>query len=176
MKVSSGLSSRCSEITLPFHVFQVPYCQVSITAKAQYGLVCTKQKCPELTFETAKWDIWDSLVDCSSRLGRRYWRHDSRTSHVGLVEWRGHWWCLTEDSDNVITKIWAYTCQTGTEVPCRADSGRLWQQLLTGSVRTCTTNEVYDARNMSKCKSSKIGLESDLSPSPGLGSYNCLQR
>ena len=39
---------------------------------------------------------WGSLVDRSSWLGRRHWRRDSRTSHVGLVEWRGHWWCLTE--------------------------------------------------------------------------------
>ena len=51
---------------------------------------------------------WGSLVDSSSTLGRRHWRRDSRTSHVRLVEWRGHWWCLTEDSDDVITKRWAY--------------------------------------------------------------------
>jgi len=78
---------------------------------------------------------WDSLVDRSSRLGRRHWRRDCRTSHVGLVEWRGHWWCLTEDSDDVITTRWAYTCRTDTEEPCCADSGRLWQQLWTWSVR-----------------------------------------
>jgi len=38
----------------------------------------------------------DSLVDHSSRLGRRHWRRESHTSHVWLVEWLGHWWWVTD--------------------------------------------------------------------------------
>ena len=61
--------------------------------------------------ETSWVDVWngqmkdpvtsDSPVDHSSRLGRRRWKSESKTSYVWHVEWLSRWRWLTEDPDDL---------------------------------------------------------------------------